>query len=128
MSDSLRQHSLAATWRPIHQHTSRRVNPNLLVQLKVGQRQLNGLPDLLLLHVHPSDIAVLNVRLLIGLKHANGRVGLWREDIDEGVAVLVEGDARRGLQELAVDGREDTDVIVRASRGAYDACVLIDRL
>ena len=39
-------------------------------------------PDLLLLHVHASDVGVGDVRLLVRLQHRDGRVGLGRKNID----------------------------------------------
>ena len=50
-----------------HEHTARRVDTDLLVEVEVGQRQLDGLLHLLLLHVHPADVGVRHVGLLIGL-------------------------------------------------------------
>ena len=39
-------------------------------------------PDLLLLHVHASDVGLGDVRLLVRLQHRDGRVGLGRKNID----------------------------------------------
>ena len=37
-------------------------------------------------------------------------------------------DGRRGLEQLAVDGAEDPDVVVAARGGAHDAVVAVDHL
>ena len=63
VGDGLGQHRFAAAGRPVHQHTPRRVDSDLLVQLEVRQRQLHRLPHLLLLRVQPSDVRVTNVGL-----------------------------------------------------------------
>ena len=65
MSNSFSEHSFATPWWSIHQYTTRWINPYLLVELHVGQRQLDGLSHLLLLDVHASDVGVGHVRLLI---------------------------------------------------------------
>ena len=72
----LGQHSLAAARGSEHQHSARRINANLprhvshrvgsrvmsrhlCVQLRVCQRELNGLAHLLLLDVHATNVGVL---------------------------------------------------------------------
>ena len=52
MCDSLGKHCLSTARWAVHEHPSRRVDANLLVQLKVGQRKLHCLSHLLLLDVH----------------------------------------------------------------------------
>ena len=128
MRDGLGQHRLPASGRPIHQHAPGRVDADLLIEVKVGQRQLDGLFHLLLLRVHAADVAVRHVGLLIGPQHGDGGVGLGREDVDEGVGVFVQRDRRRRLQQLAVQRAQDADVVIRSGGGAHDARVLVDGL
>jgi hypothetical protein len=65
MSHGLGQHGLAAAGGAVHEHAARGVDADLFVELVVRQRQLHRLPDLLLLHVHATDVCVLHVRLLV---------------------------------------------------------------
>lgn len=65
MSHSFSQHGLATARRSKHQDTARRIDADLFVQLKVGQRQLHRFSNLLFLNVHASNIMVGDVRLLI---------------------------------------------------------------
>lgn len=111
--------------------------PHLLVKLEVRERQLHRLPDLLLLDVHPSDVGVHHVWLLIwnpnsfhqgeeqqprGVssgrrtwgQHHDAAVCLRREDVHQRVAVLVQRHRGVGLQQLSVDGAQDADVVVGA--------------
>ena len=52
MCDSLGKHCLPTARWAIHEYTSRRVDTDLLVQLKVCQRKFHCLSHLLLLDVH----------------------------------------------------------------------------
>ena len=52
MCDSLGKHCLPTARWAIHEYSSRRVDTNLLVQLKVCQRKFHCLSHLLLLDVH----------------------------------------------------------------------------
>lgn len=63
--NGLGQHGLAAAGRSVHQHPPGGVDANLLVQLKVGQRKLHCLSDLLLLNVQTSNVRILDVGLLV---------------------------------------------------------------
>lgn len=65
VGDCFGQHGLATAGRAVHEHTAGRVNADLLVQFKVSERQLHGLPHLLLLDVHASNVSIGHVRLLI---------------------------------------------------------------
>ena len=65
MGDGLSKHRLATAGRTKHEDATRRVDADLLVQLKVSQRQLHGLAHFLLLYVHATDVRVRHVRLLI---------------------------------------------------------------
>jgi len=49
---SLGKHGFATSRGAIHQHSTRRVNANLLVELEVSEGQLHSLPHFLLLDVH----------------------------------------------------------------------------
>lgn len=59
------QHCLATAGRAKHEDTTRRINADLLVQLKVRQWQLYRFSHLLLLNVHAAYINVGHVRLFI---------------------------------------------------------------
>lgn len=56
--------------------------------------QLHGLPDFLFLTVQTTNVRVLDVGFLVGAEHRNGRIGLWRKDIDECIRVTVQRDGR----------------------------------
>lgn len=90
MSHSLGQHGLATPGRSEHEHAPRRINAYLFVQLKMSQRQLDGLAHLLLLQIQPANVHVAHVGLLIRAQHCYARVGLGWEDVDEGVRVFVQ--------------------------------------
>ena len=68
----------------------------------MGQGQLDGLTDLLLLHVEATDVGVGHIGLLISAQHGDGAVRFWGQDVDQGVGVTVQCDRGRGLQLLAV--------------------------
>merc|ERR1719430_453828 len=71
MSNSFSQHGLATARGAVHQHTSRWVDSNLFVQVKVEEGKLHCFSHLLLLHVHTTNVRVADVRLLISSKHRN---------------------------------------------------------
>ena len=62
---SFGQHCFSTTRRTKHQDTTRWVDSNLLVQVKVGQGQLYCLPHFLFLDVHASNVCVRHVGFLI---------------------------------------------------------------
>lgn len=76
------------------------------------QGKFNSLPDLLLLHIHTTDISVCHVGLLIFAQHRNRRVGLGRQDVNESVGVTVESDRGGRLELFAIEGGQDTDDII----------------
>lgn len=59
--------------RLIHSHLSQLTN--LLVEIKMRQRQLNRLPNLLFLHIQASNIGIGDIRFFISAEHRYGRVG-----------------------------------------------------
>ena len=73
MRHSLGEHRFAGTRGTVKEHASGRVDADLSVQVKVRQGQLDSLANLLLLHVHASDVAVLYVRSL----------GIAQQEMDE---------------------------------------------
>lgn len=85
------------------------------------QRQLDSLPNFLLLHVQTTNIGVCDIRLLAFAQHGNRGVSFRGENIDQGVGVTVEGDRRGWLQLLAVECRKDANDIIGASRALHDA-------
>ena len=58
--------------------------------------------------------AVSDIGLLCVAEQRDGGVGLWGQDVHQGVGVAVQGHAGAGLQELPVQGRQDPDVVVVA--------------
>jgi len=93
---------------------------NLPVKVEVCQGKFNSLPDLLLLHVHTTNISVCHIGLLIFAQHRNRRVGLGRKDVNESVGVTVESDRGGWLELFAVERGQNADNIIRAGRGLYD--------
>ena len=87
----MREQRLPAPGRAVQQHAARRVDADLLVEVEVGEGQLDCLTNLLFLHVQATDVGVRHIRLLIGSQHGDGRVGLRGQDVDEGIGVAVEG-------------------------------------
>ncbi len=65
MGHGFGQHGLAAPWGAEHEDTARWVDANLLVEVRVGKGQLHGLPHLLLLDVHSTNVGVAHVRFLV---------------------------------------------------------------
>lgn len=128
VSDRLRQHCLAATGRSVHQYTARWVNTDLLVQLEVCKRQFDGFADFLLLHVHATNVRVLHVRLFVRIQHRDGAVRLRWQNVHQRIAVLVQGDTGRRLQQLPVNGGQNAHVVVGPGGRTDDTGVLIDRL
>jgi hypothetical protein len=49
----------------------------------LNEGQLDGFSDFLLLLIETTDIAVLDIRLLIGAQHGDARVGLGRENVNQ---------------------------------------------
>mmetsp|Transcript_15318 Transcript_15318/g.20213 ORF Transcript_15318/g.20213 Transcript_15318/m.20213 type:complete len:266 (+) Transcript_15318:213-1010(+) len=60
--NSLGNHCLSCSRRTVEQHPSGWVDPNLLVQLEVGEWELHSFSQLLLLHVQPPNLLVGHVR------------------------------------------------------------------
>lgn len=80
----------------------------------MGQGQFDGFSDFLFLHVQPTDIGICDVRLLIGTKHGDGRIGFRREDVDQGVGVAMKGDRGGGFELFTVKGRKYSYNVVGA--------------
>lgn len=66
------------------------------------QRQLDRLPDLLLLHVQPAHVRIRHVGLLVLAQHRDAAVGFRGQDVDQSVGVAVQGDGGGGLEQLAI--------------------------
>lgn len=128
VGDGLGEHGLARPGRAVEQHAARRVDADLLVEVEVRERELDGLAHLLLLDVHAADVLVADVGALRHLHHLDARVGLWREHVHDGVRVAVQRDGRVGLEALAIESAEDAHVVVGAGRGADDAVVGVHHL
>jgi hypothetical protein len=80
------------------------------------QWQLDSLPNLLLLHIQSTDVGVRDIWLFVLAEHGNGRVCLWRQNIDKGIGMTVQGDGGGWLELLAVKCGKDANDIIRASR------------
>mmetsp|Transcript_10758 Transcript_10758/g.33951 ORF Transcript_10758/g.33951 Transcript_10758/m.33951 type:complete len:292 (+) Transcript_10758:2279-3154(+) len=89
---------LARAGRAVEEDAARRVDANLPVELKVRERELDGLAHLLLLDVGAADIVVAHVRRLVRRHHRDRRVGLGREHVDDRIGVAVERDGRAGFE------------------------------
>mmetsp|Transcript_17559 Transcript_17559/g.48731 ORF Transcript_17559/g.48731 Transcript_17559/m.48731 type:complete len:236 (-) Transcript_17559:140-847(-) len=90
----------------------------------LDERQLDGLPDFLLLHVETSDVLVGHVRLF-GHQFDSGVALRW-EDVHHGVRMAVQRDAGVWLQQLAIQGTEYSHVVVGSRGAGNDAVVGID--
>jgi hypothetical protein len=91
----------------------------------VCQRQLDGLSNLLLLHVQTTNVGVSDIWLLILTQHSNRGVCFGRKDVDERVGVSVEGDRGGRLQLLTVECGKDADDVVGAGRALNDTSTAI---
>jgi len=68
----------------------------------------------------PEGVAALaeSYRTATWGEHHDAAVGLGRQDVHQGVAVLVERHRGVGLQQLPVDGAQDADIVVGPWGGA----------
>ena len=89
----------------------------------VGNKTL----EMIFRHGNETDI-ISDVRLLGLAEERDAGVGLRWKNVDEGVGVAVERDGSGGLEKLAVDGAEDSDVVVGSCGGSNDAVVLVNHL
>lgn len=121
VGDGLDKHRLAGTGGAVEENTAGRVDADLLVEVEMGERELDGLADFLLLHVETTNVGVGHVGLFVGAEHGDGGVSFGGEDVDEGIGVAVEGDRGGGLELLAVEGGQDADDVVAAGGGLNDA-------
>eukprot|EP00760_Papus_ankaliazontas_P034685 PhM_4_TR738/c0_g1_i2/m.100043 len=127
VGNGLREHRLARARGSVQQHTARWVDADLTVELGVGQWQLDGLADLLLLDVEATDVGVRNVGLFGLWEHAHVAVGLWGQDGNAGAAGAVEPDGRVGLELLPVEHGQHTHE-GGAAVGGHDGAVVVDHL
>mmetsp|Transcript_67322 Transcript_67322/g.152328 ORF Transcript_67322/g.152328 Transcript_67322/m.152328 type:complete len:327 (+) Transcript_67322:217-1197(+) len=119
----LGHHGFPRPRRPVHEHTPRRVDADLAVELELGERELDGLAHLLLLDVVAADVCIRHVRL--GRHELDGGVGLGGQDGHHRVRVAVEGHRRVRLQVFPVQSTQDPHVVVRARSGLDDPVILI---
>ena len=70
-----------------------------------------------------SDIWPLGLR-----EQRDGGVGLWRENVHEGVGVAVQRNGGTGLEQLAVEGGQDAHIVIGSRGGANDARVGVHHL
>jgi hypothetical protein len=68
--NSARDHRLARARRPVQQNSSGRVYTDLLIEVKVRQRQLHRLSDLLLLLVAATNVGVRHIGLRCSVRRA----------------------------------------------------------
>mmetsp|Transcript_25046 Transcript_25046/g.79035 ORF Transcript_25046/g.79035 Transcript_25046/m.79035 type:complete len:206 (+) Transcript_25046:707-1324(+) len=80
--DRLGQERLARTRLAIQDDALGRADANVLIQLRMSERQLHSLLDLLDLGLEPSDVRVRFERRLVHLHHRHHRVGLISEKAD----------------------------------------------
>lgn len=98
------------TWRTIEKYTTRRLDTNLLVEVKLREGQFDSLSNLLFLDVHPSNIGIRpvlpssapplhsykgknsHVGFLIRSQHANTTIRLRRQDVYETVRMTMQRD------------------------------------
>mmetsp|Transcript_6733 Transcript_6733/g.27471 ORF Transcript_6733/g.27471 Transcript_6733/m.27471 type:complete len:295 (+) Transcript_6733:25-909(+) len=81
--DGLGEHCLPRAGRSVEQHAARRVDADLPVEIAIGERQLDGLFDLLLLDVHAADVRVRDVRTLVRGHERDARIGLGRQHVHQ---------------------------------------------
>ena len=124
VGDGLGHHGFAGPGRAVQEDAAGRVDADLRVEMVLDEGQLDGLPNLLLLDVHATDVLVGDVGLLG--HELDGRVGFRGEDVDDGVRMPMEGDGGVGLEQLAVEGGQDPNVVGRAGGRRDDAVVGVD--
>mmetsp|Transcript_13562 Transcript_13562/g.13297 ORF Transcript_13562/g.13297 Transcript_13562/m.13297 type:complete len:330 (-) Transcript_13562:72-1061(-) len=116
VGDGLGQHGLAGARGPVQEHSSGRVDPDLRVELRVDQGQLDGLLDLLLLDVQPPNVRVVHIRLLRHLHHLHRRVRVWRQDVHHALGRPVQGHTSVWLQLLSIQSRQHSHVVLGTIR------------
>ncbi len=104
------------------------LDADVLVQLRVGQGQLDGLLDLLDLVLEPADVGVGFQRRLLDLHDGDHGIGVVGEDADDGHGLVVEEDGRPRLEEVLVDAGKDVDVVLRPHAAGHDGVVVVDEL
>ena len=82
VGDGLGKHSFSSAGGTIEQDSTRRVDTNLGVELRISERKLNSLADLLLLDVKTSDIGVRDIWLLSHFHHLDSCISIRWQDIN----------------------------------------------
>mmetsp|Transcript_34533 Transcript_34533/g.61616 ORF Transcript_34533/g.61616 Transcript_34533/m.61616 type:complete len:226 (-) Transcript_34533:67-744(-) len=120
---SLGKHSLAGSRRPVEQHTTRRVDADLAVQLVMGERQLHRLADLLFLYVCATNLRVRHIRPLGLAEQRDARVCLRRQNVHQRIGMAMQCHRCRWLQQLPVECAQDANIVIGACGGGHDAVV-----
>merc|ERR1719440_2620001 len=100
VGDGARDERLAAAGRAKHEDAARRLDANALEELRVAQRQLDELADVLQLLAHAADVVVPHVVLALLVLSLDGLALAVDHRVGRDNAVLV----RIGLDDLELDG------------------------
>ena len=128
VGDGLGEEGLAGAGLAVQDDSLGGFDANVLVQLGVGQGQLDGLLDLLDLVLQPADVGVGFQRRLLDLHDGDHGVGVVGEYADDGHGLVVKEDGGAGLEEVLVDAGQDVDVVLRPDAAGHDGVVVVDEL
>mmetsp|Transcript_9135 Transcript_9135/g.14464 ORF Transcript_9135/g.14464 Transcript_9135/m.14464 type:complete len:384 (-) Transcript_9135:217-1368(-) len=124
VGDCFCHHGFTCPRRTIQQDTPRRINPNLRIQMMLNQGQLNRLPNLLLLNIHPTNILISHIRLLAHELH--GTIALGRQYVHHAMRMSMQCNTSVGFEAFPVQCAEYSHVIIGTGRGGYDTVIGID--
>mmetsp|Transcript_1778 Transcript_1778/g.3834 ORF Transcript_1778/g.3834 Transcript_1778/m.3834 type:complete len:429 (-) Transcript_1778:221-1507(-) len=128
VGDCLGKECLARAWLAVEDDALGRADADVLVELRVRERQLDRLLDLLDLRLQPADVGVRLDGRLVHLHHAHHRIRLVGEQPDDRVDLVVREERGAGLELVLVDERHDVDVVLRPDGGRDDGVVVVDHL
>eukprot|EP00760_Papus_ankaliazontas_P002325 PhM_4_TR10948/c1_g5_i1/m.88486 len=122
----LRQQRLAGAGLAVQDDALRRLDADVLVELRVREGVLDGLLDLLDLRLETADVGVRLERRLVHLHDADEGVHLVGENANNGVALVVHQHAAAGLELVLVDEGHEGDVVL--ADGRDDGVVVVNHL
>lgn len=126
ISNGFCHHGLSCTWRSVHKNSLGWIDTDLSVKFGVSKRQLNGFSHLLFLDIKTTDIRESNIGFLLDLHHLNGGIGLWWQNIDDGMTVSVHGDTGWWLEFFPVKSGQNSNVVVCSACGSDQTVVFVD--
>mmetsp|Transcript_13011 Transcript_13011/g.21320 ORF Transcript_13011/g.21320 Transcript_13011/m.21320 type:complete len:381 (+) Transcript_13011:45-1187(+) len=124
VGDCFGHHGFTSPRRPIKQHPPRRIDSNLCIQMMLNQGQLNRLPHLLLLNIHPPNILITHIGLLAHQLHR--RITLGWQNIHHRMRMTMQRNRRIGLQRLPIQRTQYPHIVITPSRRTNNPIIGID--